>query len=70
MWVGAGDDLRLGWEVVIGLPAGGRHFRVIVDAHDGQILYSHELTAGVAARGDVFSRMQERIGNSETFRCP
>ncbi|MDQ1744729.1 MAG: extracellular elastinolytic metalloproteinase [Pseudonocardiales bacterium] len=53
-WFDVGGTLRLGWEVVLGLPAGGDHYRVILDAHDGQILYSHLLTAGVAARGNVF----------------
>jgi extracellular elastinolytic metalloproteinase len=54
IWFDLNSSMRLGWEVNLGLPDGGDQYRVIVDAHDGGILYSHRLTVHVVARGDVF----------------
>lgn len=53
MWFDVDTALRLSWEVVIALPGGGDHYRVMVDAHNTEILYSHRITASVAARGNV-----------------
>jgi Fungalysin metallopeptidase (M36)/FG-GAP-like repeat len=52
-WFDIDTTLRLSWEIVIGLPDGGDHYRVMVDGHTGKVLYSHRITASVAARANV-----------------
>ena len=52
VWFDADEGLRLGWEVVLGFPD-GLVYRVIVDAHDAEVLYSHAITVSVAARANV-----------------
>ena len=52
VWFDADEGLRLGWEVVLGF-ADGLVYRVIVDAHDAEVLYRHAITVSVAARANV-----------------
>jgi hypothetical protein len=53
MWFDVNGELRLGWEMVLGLPNGGDRYRVIVDAHNTTVLYAHRVTERVAARANV-----------------
>ena len=52
-WFDLNAELRLAWEMVLRLPTDGDHYRVMVDAQDGSVLYSHLLTARVAAKANV-----------------
>ena len=47
---------RLAWHFVFVMPAYQGQYRVIVDAQNGEILYSHQLMRGVTAAGNVFQR--------------
>jgi extracellular elastinolytic metalloproteinase len=53
VWFDADDGLRLGWEAVLGFPDGGFVYRVIVDAHTAEILYTQPITVAVVARANV-----------------
>ena len=53
IWFGVDSALQLGWEIVITLPDGVNRYRVIVDAHNSELLYSRLLTAQVFARANV-----------------
>jgi extracellular elastinolytic metalloproteinase len=55
MWFPVGEDLRLAWQVILGLPKHEGQYRVLVDAEDGRVLYCHQLVQGVAARGNVYT---------------
>ncbi|MGY1707510.1 M36 family metallopeptidase [Geodermatophilus sp. SYSU D00697] len=49
------DELRLCWEVIATFPGGAAQYRVLVDAGDGEVLYSHDAVRSVRARAEVFS---------------
>ncbi len=54
IWFPLGDDLRLAWEVIVTMPNYEGHYRTIVDAENGEILYCRQLIQFVAARGNVY----------------
>ena len=58
VWFELSGALRLAWQIVLQLPetgsTQGEKWRVLVDAHRGEILYSHCLTLHVTARGNVY----------------
>ncbi|MDH3602424.1 MAG: M36 family metallopeptidase, partial [Candidatus Tectomicrobia bacterium] len=54
IWLPLGDDLRLTWEVILTMPNFDGQFRTLVDAENGEILYSRNLVQSVAAQGNVF----------------
>lgn len=54
LWFSLGDDLRLGWEVILTMPAQAGQYFTIVDANTGEILYCHQLMHTVAAQGNVY----------------
>ena len=62
--------LRLAWEVVITMPNFEDQFYIIVDARDGNILYSTSLINSVTARGNVFLVDGEGQREMVTFPLP
>jgi extracellular elastinolytic metalloproteinase len=54
VWFPLNETLRLGWEVVIAMPAYAGLYRTIVDAENGDILYCQQLVQTAVARGPVF----------------
>lgn len=54
VWFKHGDDLRLAWEMTLTLPGTGSQFRTLVDAGDGEVLYSKELTWSLSGRANVY----------------
>lgn len=55
MWFPLGEELRLAWQAILTLPEHAGQFRVLVDAIDGRVLFSHQLVQGVAAVGNVYT---------------
>lgn len=53
LWFDVDAELRLAWEVLLGLPDGADRYRVIVDARVGDVLYSRATTMHVVARANV-----------------
>jgi extracellular elastinolytic metalloproteinase len=54
IWFPRGDQLQLGWEVLITLPNYNGQYRTIVDANSGEILYCHQLVRSIVAQGHVY----------------
>lgn len=54
LWFPLGNQTKLSWEVIVTMPNYTEQYRVIVDAENGEILYSHQLVHYVAARGNVY----------------
>jgi extracellular elastinolytic metalloproteinase len=53
VWFPAAVGMRLGWEVVVTMPAYEGQFRAIVDADNGEILYCKDLVKSLF-RGNIF----------------
>ena len=49
------DDLRLAWEIALGLSHGAARYRVLVDAQSGQVLYARQLIQAIQATAGVFT---------------
>lgn len=47
-------EVRLAWEVLLTLPDRSSQYRTIIDANNGEVLYSRQLIQGILARGNVF----------------
>lgn len=54
IWFPMPEGLHLAWETLLNFPDYLARYRTLVDATDGEILYSHQLVAAVAARGNVY----------------
>lgn len=54
LWFPLGENLHLGWEIIITMPQYAGQYRTVVDATTGEILYCHQLVQAVAARGNVY----------------
>lgn len=54
LWFPMPDGLRLAWETLLTFPGYAARYRTLVDADDGEILYSHQLVTSVTARGNVY----------------
>ena len=54
LWFPINNTLRLGWEVILTMPAYEGQYRTIVDAETGEILYCHQLMHTVLAQGNVY----------------
>ncbi len=54
LWYPAVTGLRLAWQVMIVMPQGAGQYRVIVDAKNGETLYSRQLVQMLEARGNVY----------------
>jgi extracellular elastinolytic metalloproteinase len=65
VWFDLSGNLRLGWEVVIALPAHFEVYRTIVDAENGEILYSQNLVTSALGRAQVF-RVNPEVAVQET----
>ncbi len=61
---------RLAWHFVFVMPAYQGQYRVIVDAQNGEILYSHQLVRGVTAVGNVFQRDGSTARTQTSFPRP
>jgi extracellular elastinolytic metalloproteinase len=48
------ERLRLAWEVLLTFPDFEGQYRTIVDAHDGEVLFSKQLVATILGRGNVY----------------
>ncbi|MBM7783603.1 M36 family metallopeptidase [Tenggerimyces flavus] len=53
-WFWQPDDLRLAWESSFLLPGKEGRWRVLIDAHDGTLLYRQEVTRRIAATALVY----------------
>ncbi len=53
-WFPVADELKLAWQVILAMPKFEGQYRVIVDADNGEILYSHQLMKSMACKGNVF----------------
>jgi extracellular elastinolytic metalloproteinase len=49
------DDIRLSWEIILTMPNAEGIYRTIVDAANGDILYSHQIMNYLTGRGRVFA---------------
>src|SRR5262249_91738 len=54
IWFPLADRLVLGWSTVLTMPDYAEQYHVIVDANNGEILYSHQTIKHVAAVGNVY----------------
>ncbi len=54
VWFPMGEDLRLSWHIVIGMPAQSGQYRTIVDAQNREILYCRQLMQSLTVRGNVY----------------
>ncbi|MEU4088961.1 M36 family metallopeptidase [Streptomyces aureus] len=53
-WVPAAQDLRLAWDIILGVSEQEGAFRVLVDARNRSILYCTQLVPSATCRGNVF----------------
>ncbi|WP_406099759.1 M36 family metallopeptidase [Streptomyces sp. NBC_01013] len=53
-WIPTTTELRLAWDITLGISELQGAFRVAVDAGTGAILYSSQLVASAACRGNVY----------------
>ena len=54
IWFPLDNDLRLAWEIEICLPDSEGHYRIMIDADDGSVLYCHQRMQWAAGRGNVY----------------
>jgi extracellular elastinolytic metalloproteinase len=66
---GADSNLRLTWEVILTMPNFAGQYRVLVDAENGEILYSKQLMRSILARGNVFRQDGSQARQMTEFPC-
>jgi extracellular elastinolytic metalloproteinase len=66
---GGGSNLRLTWEVILTMPNFAGQYRVLVDAENGEILYSKQLMRSILARGNVFRQDGSQARQMTEFPC-
>lgn len=53
-WFPGAEELRLAWDLVIGVSEQEGAFRILVDAHDEKVLFCGQLVPAATSRGSVF----------------
>lgn len=66
---GGGSNLRLTWEVILTMPNFAGQYRVLVDAENGEILYSKQLMRSILARGNIFRQDGSQARQMTEFPC-